>query len=119
MAYKRNTKLITKVFTVGMVIAALSYLFHPEIGQISVILNGQPITDSLVRFAAVPTFLVMLGLTVFITIMLFVGIGMFMFLGVLFAALTACFLIAPYLWPILAIIFLVIAVMSFSHEDKS
>ena len=48
MEAQRNTKLITKVLIVGAVIAVLSYLFHPEVGQLSVIINGQPIPDSLV-----------------------------------------------------------------------
>lgn len=116
MEAQRNTKLITKVLIVGAVIAVLSYLFHPEVGQLSVIINGQPIPDSLVSFAAIPTFLVILGLTIILTVLLFLGIGVFMFLGTLFVALAVCFVMAPYFWPVLVIIFLIIALMSFSHE---
>ncbi|WP_411728248.1 hypothetical protein [Methyloglobulus sp.] len=116
MEYKRNIKLITKVLTVGAVIAVLSYLFHPEVGQLSVMFNGQPIADPLVRFAAIPTFLVVMGLAVVLTILLFMGIGVFMFFGALFFALMVCFVMAPYFWPVLVIIFLIIALMSLGHE---
>lgn len=116
MQAKRNTTTITKVFIVGVVIAILSYLFHPEVGQLSVTLNGQPIADPLVRFAAIPTFLVIMGLAVILTLLLFMGIGVFMFLGTLFFALMICFVMAPYFWPVLVIVFLIIALMPFSHE---
>jgi hypothetical protein len=119
MEYKRNKKLITKVLTVGAVIAVLSYLFHPEVGQLSVMVNGQPIPDPLVRFAAIPTFLVVMGFTLTLTILLFMGIGVFVFLSAIFVALVVCFVMASYFWPVLAIIFLIIALTSFSHEDKA
>jgi hypothetical protein len=118
MGAKRNTKLISKVFKVGGVIAVLGYLFHPEVGQLSVMVNGEPIADPLVRFAAIPTFLVMMGLTVALVILLFLGIGTFMFLGAIFFTLTVCFVMAPYFWPVLAIIFLIIGLMSFDHEKN-
>lgn len=118
MERKRNTKLITKILTVGLVIAVLSYLFHPEAGQLSVMHNGQPIAGPLVHFAAIPTFLMIMGLAAFLTLMLFLGIGVFIFMGCLFVTLMACTLIAPYFWPVLVIIVLIIALMSFGHEDK-
>jgi hypothetical protein len=116
MENKRNTKLITKVLIVGAVIAVLSYLFHPEVGQLSVMVNGEPIADPLVRLAAIPTFLVIMGLAVTLTILLFMGIGVFMFFGALFFALMICFVLAPYFWPVLVIVFLIIALMSYGHE---
>jgi hypothetical protein len=116
MKNKGNIKLITKVFIIGAVIAVLSYLFHPEVGQLSVMVNGQPIADPLVRFAAIPTFLVIMGLAIALTLLLFLGIGVFMFVGALFFALMVCFVMAPYFWPVLLIIFLIIALMSFGHE---
>lgn len=118
MKTKHNTNLIIKVLAVGIVIALLSYLFHPEAGQLSVMYNGQPIADTLGRFAAIPTFLAIMGLTVFLTLLLFLGVGLFMFLGALFIVFTLSFVIAPYFSPVLAIIVLVIALMSFSKGDK-
>ena len=117
MTMEKNSKLITKVILIGLVIGALSYLFHPEVGQLSVTVNGDPISDPFVRFAAFPTFLLILGLAAFLTILLFLGIGFFMFIGALFFSLAVCFFIAPYFWPILVIVFLIIALMSY-RQDK-
>ncbi len=116
MEHKRNTTLITKVLIVGVAVAILSYLFHPEVGQLSVLVNGKPIAGPLVHFAAIPTFLLVMGLSITLTILLFMGVGMFMFLGTLFFALTVFIVMAPYFWPVLVLIFLVIALMSFGHE---
>jgi hypothetical protein len=116
MATTRNIRLISKVFIIGIVVAILSYLFHPDVGQLSVMINGQPVAEPLVRIAAIPTFLLMIGLVSILTIMLFLGIGAFIFLSVLFIALLLCVLMAPYFWPVLLIIFLLIAVMSISHD---
>ncbi|MDD1612411.1 MAG: hypothetical protein LUQ57_04645 [Methylococcaceae bacterium] len=116
MTTRRNLRLITKVILIGAMIAVLSYLFHPEVGQLSVTINGQPVADPLVRIAAIPTFLLIAGLAVILTIMLFLGIGMFIFLGALSVASLVCFMLAPYFWPVLAMIFLLIAVMSIKHE---
>jgi hypothetical protein len=118
MEHKRNSKLITKVLAIGIIIAILSYLFHPEVGQLSVMINGEPIAEPLVRFAAVPTFLVIMGLAVVLTILLFMGIGVFIFFGALFFTLMICFVLAPYFWPVLVIVFLVIALMSYGHEKS-
>ena len=116
MRHNPNLKLITKILAIGFVIAALSYLFHPEVGQFSVMVNGEPVAAPLVRFAAIPTFLAILGLALILTILLFMGIGLFVFLSALFFALMFCFVMAPYLWPVLLIIFFVISVMSFSND---
>ncbi len=97
MQAKRNIWLITKVPIIGAVIAVLSYLFHPEVGQLSVIVNGQPIADPLVRLAAIPTFLAVMGLAVVLAILLFMGVGVFMSFGGLFFALMLCLVMAPYL----------------------
>ncbi|NOT84210.1 MAG: hypothetical protein HOP02_05360 [Methylococcaceae bacterium] len=117
MERKNNIRLMTKILTVGLVIAILSILFHPDVGQLSMTYNGEPIADPLVRFAAMPTFLLMMGLTAFLTLMLFFGIGIFFFMGCLLLALMASVVIAPYFWPMLVIIMLIIALMSFSHKQ--
>jgi hypothetical protein len=118
MQNKRNLRLLSKILAVGFIIAVLSYLFHPDAGHLSIIHNGQPIADSLVRFAAIPTFLVILGLAAILTFMLFLGIGVFMFMVALFVVLMLSVVIAPYFWPVLVIIVLIIALMSISHVDK-
>ena len=69
------SKLVIKVFAVGVVIAILSYLFHPEVGQFSLMLNGSPVAEPLVRFAAIPTFLVIMLVTGILMVLLFLVSG--------------------------------------------
>jgi hypothetical protein len=118
MEQQRNTKLITKVLIVGLVIAILSYLFHPDVGQFSIMMNGQPVADPLVRFAAIPTLLVIMLITGVLMVLLFLGVGVFIFMAALFVALLALAVAVPFFWPILLIIFLIIALMSLSHNHK-
>lgn len=79
MEHKR--KLIMKVLIVGGIIAILSYLFHPGVGQLSVMINGEPVAEPLARFAAIPTLLVILLITSLLTVLLFLGVGVLMFLA--------------------------------------
>lgn len=118
MEHKRNTKLITKVLVVGLVIAILSYLFHPDVGQFSIMMNGEPVADPLVRFAAIPAFLVIMLFTGVLMVLLFLGVGMFIFIAALFIVFVGLAFAVPFFWPILLIIFLIIALMSFSHNQK-
>ena len=118
MQHKRNKKLITNVLIVGGIIAILSYLFHPGVGQFSVMLNGEPVAEPLVRFAAIPTLLIIIVVTGLLITLLFLGVGLFMFLGAMFVALAFIAIMAPYFWPVLVIIFLMIGLMTFSHGDK-
>ena len=115
---KSNKKLITKVLIIGGIIAILSYLFHPGVGQFSVMINGEPVAESLVRFAAIPTFLVFMLITGLLMVLLFLGAGALMFLAAMFFAFAVGFVIAPYFWPVLVIIFLIIALMAFSNDNK-
>lgn len=112
MAHNHNIKLITKVLIVGGVIAILSYLFHPGVGQLSVMINGEPVAEPLVRFAAFPTFLVIILITSLLMVLLFLGVGVLLFLIAIFVAFAVCLVIAPYFWPVLVIIFLIIALMT-------
>ena len=118
MEHQRNNKLMTKVLIVGLVIAILSYLFHPDVGQFSIMMNGEPVADPLVRFAAIPTFLVIMLITGVLMVLLFLGVGVFIFMAALFIALLGIAVAVPFFWPILLIIFLIIALMSFSHNHK-
>jgi hypothetical protein len=118
MEHPRNNKLMMKVLIVGLVIAILSYLFHPDVGQFSIMINGEPVADPLVRFAAIPAFLVIMLITGVLMLLLFVGAGAFMFMAATFIALLAIAITVPFFWPILLIIFLIIALTSFSHNPK-
>ena len=43
-------------------------------------LNGEPVTEPLARFAAGPTFLLIMIITGALMVLLFLGVGLFMFL---------------------------------------
>jgi hypothetical protein len=119
MEHKSNKKLITKVLIIGGIIAILSYLFHPGVGQFSVMINGEPVAEPLARFAAIPTFLVIMLTTGLLMVLLFLGVGVLMFLAAMVFAFAVCVIIAPYFWPVLVIIFLIIALMAFSNGNKA
>jgi hypothetical protein len=70
----------------------------------------------LIRLAALPTLIVALLFTVVLIILAFLGVGMF--IGGLGLILLGIFFLAPYFWPILVIITLIILVMSFGSTDK-
>ena len=118
MKRQGNNRLIMKVLIVGVVIAVLSYLFHPGIGQFSITMNGHPVADPLVRFAAIPSFLVVMLITGILIVLLFFGVGIYLFIVATFIALLIIAIAVPFFWPILLIIFLIAVATSFSHNTK-
>lgn len=118
MEHRSKSKLIIKVLIVGLVVAILSYLFHPGVGQFSIMMNGEPVAEPLVRFAAIPTFFLIMLITGVLMGLLFFGVGVFMFLAATFIALMAIAIAVPFFWPILLIIFLMIVLMSFGNNHK-
>jgi hypothetical protein len=119
MEHQRNNKLMIKVLIVGLAIAILSYLFHPDVGQFRIMINGEPVANPLVRFAAIPAFLTIMLITGLLMLLVFLGVGMFMFMAATFIALLAIAIAVPFFWPVLLIIFLIIALTSFSHNNKA
>ncbi len=107
-----NHTLIFKVLIVGLLIAIGSYLFHPDVGQFSVMWNGEPVATPWLRFAALPTVLVIMFITGLLMVLLFLGVGVFLFMGAVFLALLGMFILVPFFWPILLIMFLLMAVLS-------
>ena len=110
--------LIIKVLVIGIFIAVLIFLFHPGVGQLSLIINGEPVAEPLARLAAIPTMLLVLALSFFLGLLIFFGVGFFIFLSALFFSFLGLILIAPYFWPILVIIFLLIALMSIGNGNQ-
>jgi hypothetical protein len=110
--------MITKVLLVGVIIAILSYLFHPGVGQLSIMINGEPVAEPLVHFAAIPTFLLVMIITGVLTILLFLGVSVFMFLFAIFVALVGIFIMAPYFWPVLVIVLLLTVLMAVGNGNK-
>lgn len=119
MEHQGKSKLMTKVFIVGLVIAIFSYLFHPDVGQFSIMMNGAPVANPLVHFAAIPTFLVIMLITSVVMVLLFLGVGVFITMAAIFIALLMIAIVVPFFWPILLIIFLITALTSFSPKDKA
>ncbi len=119
MQLNRNTHLITKILLIGILITGLIYFFHPETEQFSLIINGEPVADPLVRFAAFPTLLAILLFTGILMVLAYFGVGLLIFLGVLLFMMFGVFIVAPFFWPILLIIFLIIVLMSFGHNKRS
>lgn len=118
MNHKRNNHLVTKILLIGALIAGLIYLFHPEAGQFSVVINGEPVSDPLVCFAAIPTILAVLFFTGILIVLTFFGVGLLVFLGAWLFMMLGVFIVAPYVWPMLVIIFLMIALMSFGNTKS-
>ncbi|UOA09968.1 MULTISPECIES: hypothetical protein [Methylobacter] len=118
MEHQGKTKLMTKVFIVGLIIAIFSYLFHPDVGQFSLMVNGAPVASPLLHFAAIPSALVIMLITGVLIVLLFLGVGMFLFMTAAFIGLLGIAIVVPFFWPILLIIFLIIALTSFNPKAK-
>jgi len=115
----QSNHLILKILVMGGFIACLVYFFHPGVGQFSLIINGEPVADPLTRFAAIPTLLITLLFIGILTFLAFLGVGMFMFMAAFFVVMLGVFIVAPYFWPMLVIIFLMMLFMSFGNDQKS
>jgi hypothetical protein len=89
MDAQQNKKLIIKAVAVSGIITILIYLFHPGVGLLNLLINGEPVADPLIRFAAIQTFLAVTDLTGLLTVLLFLGFGILIFFGCLFVALLA------------------------------
>ncbi len=116
MTQNKNSHLILKILVIGGLIAALVYFFHPAVGQLSLVINGEPVSNPLFEFAAIPALLIVILFTAILMFLAFLGVGMFMFMVACVFTMLGVFLVAPYLWPALVIIFLVVFVMSIGKE---
>lgn len=119
MRKKHNEKLIVGVLIVVAVIAILSYFFLPDVEQLSLMINGEPVTEPLARFIAGPTFLLIMIIIGALMVLLFLGVGLFMFLLVLLMAVMGIFILAPYFWPVLIIVLLMIALITVGSGNKN
>ena len=111
---QQNHHLLKAVLIMGAIIAILSYLFHPDVGIFKLFVNGQPVDNTLVQFAAIPSVLVVMGIISGLAILLFFGVGLVMFMIALFFGLFGVFLIVPFFWPVLVVIFLMFVLLSTS-----
>lgn len=79
----KNHHLILKTVILGGVIAVLVYLFHPGVGQFSLLINGEPVAEPLFRLAALPAFLLALLFMGVLAVLAMLGVGMFIFMAAL------------------------------------
>lgn len=116
MSEHQNFYLILKIIFIGGLIAALVYYFHPGVGTFNLIINGEPVADPLIRLAAFPTFLFTLFFAAILIFVAFLSIGLFTFFLVLVLLMLGVVLIAPYFWPVIAMIFVLILLMSVGNK---
>ena len=74
-------------------------------------INGEPVADPIVRLAAIPTLLAVLFFTGILTVLAFFGVGLFIFLAALMFMMLGVFIVAPYSWPVLLIIILMMTLV--------
>ncbi len=110
-----HSHLAAKVILIGLLIAVLIYLFHPGVGQMSLFINGKPVAEPFAPFAAVTTLFLVMGISVFIALLMFFGTGLLILFGAMFFALLGIILLAPYFWPVLVVILLVVGLMSIGN----
>lgn len=110
--------LVLKTLFIGGLLAVFAYLFHPAAGNFSVMINGEPVAEPLVRFAAVPTFFILLFFTLVLMVIAFLGVGFFLFFIFLLFGVAGIVVIAPYFWPILAIVFLTLLLASIGGNNR-
>ena len=115
----RNTGLMIKTLMIGGLLAVFAYFLHPGIGNFSVILNGEPIAEPMALFTAIPTFFLLILLTFILMVLALVGMGFFLFLIVLMFGVAGFILVAPYFWPVMAIVFLTIILTSFGSTNSN
>lgn len=102
---------------IGGLLATLVYFFHPGVGQFSLVVNGEAIVTPLFQFAAIPALLAVIFFTAILILLAFLGVGMFAFMATCVFIMLGVLIVAPYIWPVMAIIFLVTWVMSFGNES--
>ncbi|OAI12500.1 hypothetical protein A1507_03215 [Methylomonas koyamae] len=108
--HKRH--LLTKIILLGGLFAGLVYFFHPEVGGVSLLIDGQPVAEPLFRLAAIPLLLAVVAVVGVLVLIALFGAGMLMFFAVLACSVLGVFLLAPYSWPILLLFGLMLLAMS-------
>ncbi|BCG63548.1 MAG: hypothetical protein methR_P1272 [Methyloprofundus sp.] len=119
MSQQRNNHLILKILVIGGLIAILVYLFHPGVGALNLTINGEPVTDPLMRLAKIPTLLFTLLFIGVLMIITFLGVSTAIFMAALVFVMMGILFVAPYFTPMLVIIFLMVLFMSIGDTKKN
>jgi hypothetical protein len=115
---RKKAGLILKIVLLGVLLALLAYVFHPEGGHLSLMINGEPVADPLARIAAVPAFLAILLLTGLLAGLVILGAGTFLLIGLVLLGTAGIALAVPYFWPVLVIVILAVSLASLGGREK-
>ncbi|PPD37139.1 MAG: hypothetical protein CTY18_02205 [Methylomonas sp.] len=114
----KQHSLIYSVLFIALALAVLSYGFHPDTGLMQLKINGQPVDNPLIRLAALPSALIVMLLIGGLSVLLFMGMGLFIFFIALLFAMLGVFMIAPFFRPMpVSILLLVLLSASGSHKN--
>ena len=115
---EKKSGLILKIVLLGLLLALLAYVFHPDGGHVSLTINGEPVTDPLARIAAVPAFLAVLLLTGLLAGLVILGTGTFLLIGFVLLGAAGIALAVPTFWPVLVIVILAVGLASVGGGEK-
>ena len=115
---RKKSRLILKIVLLGLLLALLVYVFHPDGGHVSLTINGEPVTDPLARIAAVPAFLAILLLTGLLAGLVILGMGTFLLIGLVLLGAAGIALAVPTFWPVLVIVILAVSLASLGGREK-
>jgi len=114
----KRSGLILKIVLLGLLLALLVYVFHPDGGHVSLTINGEPVTDPLARIAAVPAFLAILLLTGLLAGLVILGMSTFLLIGLVLLGAAGIALAVPTFWPVLVIVILAVSLASLGGREK-
>ena len=114
----RKSGLILKIVLLGLLLALLAYVFHPDGGHVSLTIDGAPVTDPLARIAAVPAFLAILLLTGILAVLVILGAGTILLIGFVLLGAAGIALAVPTFWPVLIIVILAVSLASLDGKGN-
>ncbi len=115
---RKKSGLILKIVLLGLLLALLAYVFHPEGGHVSLTINGEPVAEPLARIAAIPAFLAILLLTGLLAGLVILGMGTFLLIGLVLLGSAGIALAIPTFWPVLVIVILAVSLASLGGREK-
>lgn len=115
--HKRLSALIVKILVLGGFLALLAYLFHPGVGDVRIIVNGEPLGTPAAYFAALPTILLIMLFIAILSALVFLEVGMLLFGTTLLFGMLGVALLIPYFWPVLAIVLLSLLLASLGDSN--
>jgi hypothetical protein len=115
---RKKSGLILKIVLLGLLLALLAYVFHPEGGHVSLTINGEPVSEPLARIAAIPAFLAILLLTGLLAGLVILGMGTFLLIGLVLLGSAGIALAIPTFWPVLVIVILAVSLASLGGREK-